>query len=190
MIGYVQGSVKGIIRDTLVLDAGAVGYRVHVPTYTLAKTVDGDSLFLWTHFAVRENSQDLFGFETKEELRWFELLLTVSGIGPRSALAVMNSADINTLESAITRNEPSVLSRAVGVGKKTAEKIVLELKEKVEPKNGTETLSGSDGEVVEALIALGYSVREARDTARAIPKELEGVEARVREAIRLAAGSR
>ena len=186
MIGCIEGTVKAVIRDTVVVQAGAVGYRAHVPTSILAKVNEGDTLFLWTHFAVRENSQELFGFETRDELRWFELLLTVSGIGPRSALAVMNSADSETIARAISQNQPEVLSQAVGVGKKTAEKIVLELKEKVESHADDEKVSGGDGEVVAALVALGYAPREARDTARAVPKDIEGVEARIREALRIA----
>ncbi len=189
MIGFLSGTVQASIRDTILIDTGAVGYRVHVPTTMLAKTREGEEIRVWTHLAVRENSQDLFGFETREDLQWFELLLTVSGIGPRSALAILNSADINTLESAISNNDASILARAFGVGKKTAEKIVLELKEKV-----IVTESGlsqvNDGEVVEVLTSLGYSLKEARDTARAIPKDLDGTEARIREALRIASGTR
>jgi Holliday junction DNA helicase RuvA len=140
--------------------------------------------------AVREHAQDLYGFESKEELRWFEMLLTVSGIGPRSALAVMNSADTKTLATAIVRQDAEILSRAVGIGKKTAEKIVLELKEKIDPTEAGSIPEGADGELVEALMSLGYSTKEARDAARAVPKGLETFEERVREAIRLASGTR
>lgn len=188
MIGSLNGTIKGIIRDTIILEVGGVGYGVYCPTATLARVSDGDPLSLWTYLAVRENAQDLFGFETRDELQWFELLLTVSGIGPRSALAILNSADIATLESAIAHNDPGVLAGAFGVGKKTSEKIVLELREKVEIKNtdsaGKEI--GGDGDVFEALVALGYSAKEARDTTRALPKDIEGTEARLREALRIA----
>jgi len=193
MIGFISGSVKAVVRDTVIIAVrgteGAIGYRVHTPTATLAKASEGDTLSLWTYLAVREHAHDLFGFESREELQWFELLLSVSGIGPRSALSVMNSADIKTLETAIVQNNPSVLGRAFGIGKKTAEKIVLELKEKVEPSEHTNS-TGSDGEVVEALVSLGYSLKEARDTARALPKDMEGTEARIREALRIASGTR
>lgn len=189
MIGGLRGSVQATIRDTVLVNTGSISYRVHVPTATLARVHEGDTLELWTHLAVRENAHDLFGFETREELTWFELLLTVSGIGPRSALAVLNSADGNTLEDAIVHNDPSVLLRAYGIGKKTAEKIVLELKEKVVPhaeRNGP----SPDGDVVDALVGLGYSLKEAREAARAVPKELESAEARIREALRLASGTK
>lgn len=189
MIGYISGTIRATIRDSLLVDTGGVGYRVHVPAGTLAQAHEGAQAELWTHLAVRENSQDLFGFETREELHWFELLLSVSGIGPRSALAILNSADIHTLEGAIAHNDASVLARAFGIGRKTAEKIVLELKEKVDLTD-SEGVRANDGEVVDALVSLGYSLKEARDTARAIPKDIDGAEARIREALRIASGTR
>lgn len=192
MIGFIEGTVKAVIRDTVVVatHGSGVGYRVHAPASTLARASEGEALSLFTHLAVRENAQELFGFETREELRWFELLLTVSGIGPRSALAIMNSADVATLERAITRNDAATLTRAFGIGRKTAEKIVLELREKVEPKEGAHGMGALNGEVIDALIALGYSVKEARDTARALPKDIEGTEQRIREALRIASGTK
>lgn len=189
MIGSVSGSVQATIRDTVLITTGGVGYRVHVPTTTLARAQEGDSLMLWTHLAVREHAHDLFGFETRDELAWFELLLTVSGIGPRSALAVLNSADIKTLEDAIAGNNPAILARAIGIGKKTAEKIVLELKEKVVPRSSADG-GASDGDVVDALVGLGYTLKEARDASRTLPKELEGTEARIREALRIVSGTK
>ena len=187
MIGFIEGAVKAVIRNTVIIENGGIGYRIRPPAATLSVAKEGAHLLLWTHLAVRENANDLFGFETREELLWFELLLTVSGIGPRSALAILSSVDIRTLESAIISNDASILARAFGVGKKTADKIVLELKEKVAPSEG-ETIGGNDGEVVDALIGLGYSTKEARDAARAIPKGVEGEENRIREALRLASG--
>lgn len=189
MIGFVEGVVKGVIRDTVVVvPPSGPGYRLHVPTAVLARITAGDTLSLWTHLAVRENAQELFGFETKEELMWFELLLTVSGVGPRSALAVLNAVDIEALEGAIAGNDPSALTRAFGVGRKTAEKVVLELKEKVIAPKGPRP-AGGDGDVVEALIALGYSQSEARDAVRALPQGLATTEEKVREALRLATRS-
>ena len=190
MLGSIHGKVRGVIRGTVIVEVGGVGYRINAPVTVLAKTAEGDTLFLWTHLAVRENAQDLYGFETKEELAWFELLLTVSGIGPKSALSIMNTVDTAALERSIASNDPAGLSRAFGIGKKTAEKIVLELREKV---GGTETTAkteGGDGDVVDALIALGYSAREARDAVRAVPSNVTGTEARIREAIRIASHSR
>ena len=190
MIGYVAGNVVGVVRGTVIVETHGVGYRVVTTASTLASAREGEPLTLWTHLAVRENAHELFGFETKDELSWFELLLTVSGIGPRSALAILNAVDTKTLADAITRNDSGALNRAYGIGKKTAEKVVLELREKVGNVEGKDGMSGSDGDVVEALLGLGYSLREARDAVRALPKEVEATEARIREAIRIASHSR
>jgi len=190
MIGSVNGVVKGAIRDTLIVDVAGVGYRVAVPVATLTNAKEGDPLFLWTHLAVRENAEDLYGFETREELSWFEMLLSVSGIGPKSALSILNSVDPKSLQEAIARNDPGGLSKTFGIGKKTAEKIVLELRGKTAAGEGARGESGSDGDVVEALVGLGYSLREARDAVQALSKEHVTPESRLREAIRLASRTR
>lgn len=188
MIGSLDGTVRGIVRDSLILEVSGVGYRTAVTAVTLTRAKEGSKMFLWTHLAVRENSQDLYGFETKEDLLWFELLLTVSGIGPKSALGIMNQVETSSLEQAIARNDPSGLSKSFGIGKKTAEKIVLELREKVGSTGSVE--SGSDGDVVDALVGLGYSQREARDAVHSLPKDLKTPESKIREAIKIASHSR
>ena len=189
MIGSLEGRVRGVIRETVVIDVGGVGYRVFVPVATLAALHEGDQIFVWTHLAVRENAQDLYGFPTKDELAWFELLLTVSGVGPRSALSILNAVDTLSLERAIAAKDAASLSRAFGIGKKTAEKIVLELREKVGSSESAQQESGSDGDVIDALVGLGYSLREAREAVRAVPKEIIETEKKIREAIRIASRS-
>jgi Holliday junction DNA helicase RuvA len=187
MVGYLTGTVKGMVRDTVVvMTATGVGYGAYVPAATLARVSEGDALALWTHLAVRENAHDLYGFETKEELQWFELLLTVSGVGPRSALSILNAADIATLQRAIGQEDASVLTSAYGIGRKTAEKVVLELRDKVGVDPSTGSGQGKGDEVVEALITLGYSTKEARDAVRTIPKDLATTEEKIREALRYA----
>src|SRR3989344_4306788 len=190
MIGYVSGIVRGVVRGTIIVEVGGVGYRLFAMAGTLATAHESEPLALWTHLAVRENAEDLYGFETKEELSWFELLLTVSGIGPRSALSILNAVAIADLEKAIVRNDAALLAKAFGIGSKTADKIVLELREKVGSADSGVRESGSDGDVVDALVGLGYSLREARDAVHAIPKDLTTPEARVREAIRIASQQR
>lgn len=190
MIGSLDGVVRGIIQGSIILEINGVGYRVAVPIATLMGAKEGNRLFLWTHLAVRETAQDLYGFETQNELSWFELLLSVSGIGPKSALAIVNAVDTKSLEQAIARNDAPLLSKSFGIGKKTAEKIVLELREKVGSVGDKGQESGSDGDVVDALVGLGYSLREARDSVHAVPRELTTPESRLREAIRIASRSR
>jgi holliday junction DNA helicase RuvA len=187
MIGSIQGEIQAVVRDTIIVGtSGGVGYRVHTTADTVASAHTGSHIFLWTHLAVRENAHDLYGFDSRETLRWFELLLTVSGIGPRSALAVLNSVGVATLVSAITRQDASALSYAVGVGKKTAEKIILELKEKVEPEEEGAVPGSVEGEIIDALISLGYSAKEAREAAQGVSRESVTLEESIREAIRLA----
>ncbi len=188
MIGSLRGTVQGSIRGQVVVEVGGIGYRVHLTAPTLARITEGEELTVWTHLAVRETAHELFGFTSKEELTWFELLITVSGVGPKSALAIMSAVDSTQLRSAIQRNDPAALSGAYGVGKKTAEKIVLELREKVgalDPRDQAVDV-GTDADVVAALIGLGYSAKEARDTVRAIPPGITDTTDRIREAIRLA----
>jgi holliday junction DNA helicase RuvA len=184
MIGSLDGVVRGTVRGTVVVEVNGVGYGVYTTAETLSNAHDGRRIFLWTHLSVRENAHDLFGFETKEELSWFELLLTVSGIGPKSALSILNSLDIKTLENAIGRGDAAQIAGSFGIGRKTAEKIVLELREKVGALESD--AQGSDGDVIDVLIGLGYSAREARDAVRAVPKAVSETEARIREAIRIA----
>ena len=189
MIGSLDGVVRGVVRGLVILEVGGVGYGLSTTAETLAKAKEGERMFVWTHLAVRENAHDLYGFETKDDLAWFELLLTVSGVGPKSALAVLNAIDVKTLARAIARNDASAMDRAYGIGKKTAQKIVLELREKVGSADETDG-EGSDGDVGEALLGLGYAAREAREAVRGLPPELTGTEARIREAIRIASRTR
>lgn len=186
MIGSLRGTVVGTIRADLLLEVSGVGYRVSVTALTLTSILEGQELFLYTHEAVRETADDLYGFLEKEDLVWFELLLTVSGIGPKSALAIVNAVDRKSLQQAISRNDAKSLSGAFGIGKKTAEKIVLELKEKVGAVEVSVGENESDGDVVDALVGLGYSLKEARDAVRAIPRTFSSTEEKIREAIKIA----
>src|SRR3989344_3566595 len=131
MIGSLDGTVVGLIRGSVIIDVHGVGYRVAVTPDTLTSIREGEAARLWTYLAVRENAQDLYGFLHKDDLQWFELLLTVSGIGPKSALSILSAVDTSSLKRAIETNDAGSLARAHGVGKKTADKIVLELQEKV-----------------------------------------------------------
>src|SRR3989338_802352 len=131
MISFLEGNVKAARGTYLLVMVGGVGYKVAVLKETLARTKTGADISLWTYLAVREDALDLYGFLHEEELRFFELLLTVSGIGPKSALAVLDIASVETLRSAISAGNAGYLTTVSGIGKKTAEKIMLELKDKV-----------------------------------------------------------
>lgn len=186
MIGHLTGIVEALRGGYAILSTGGVGYKIATTKDTLKHLKQDTSSSLWTYLAVRENALDLYGFKEEEELRFFELLLTVPGIGPKSALAVLDIASIETLRSAISSGNASYLTKVSGIGKKTSEKIVLELKDRVG--KGNEASRGAmkgDEEAIEALQALGYSATESRDALRKVPLAVSGSSARLREALRV-----
>ena len=175
MIASLRGSVDAIFADSLVIDVGGVGYRVFAGPATLAAARQGQQLKLHTHHVIREDSQALYGFRSVEELGFFALLLTVTGVGPKVALAILSARPVADLQLAVMQGDEAVLTAVSGVGKRLAGRIVLELREKVAAAGmaassvpGRGPLAGAtESEVVGALQALGYSQSEAREAARA-----------------------
>jgi holliday junction DNA helicase RuvA len=191
VIASLEGVVASISTSDLVLEVGGVGYRVHAGPGTLAAARVGERLKLHTHHLVREDSQALFGFRSTEELAFFELLTTVSGVGPKVGLAIVSSRPVADLQLAILQGDEAVLTAVSGVGKRLAGRIVLELKEKVSAAGAVAGVvggsAGSEAEVLGALEALGYNPREAREAARASIGSLgpgASLEDRVKEALR------
>lgn len=189
MIYHLTGSVLLKKPPFLVLDVLGVGHKVHCTQLTLDTIGIGDSLSLFTHLAVREDALDLFGFLSHEELELFILLIGISGIGPRSALGIIGLERVEKLVSAIAQGDVGYLTKVSGVGKKSAEKIVLELKEKVLLLDIQEvgTMRHEDEDVLEALKAMGYRADEAREALKRIPTDTVGQGAQIREALRLLA---
>lgn len=172
MIARLHGKVAWVGHDSLIVDVAGVGYRVRVPRSLLQGLEGpGDTITLHTHLHVRENELSLYGCESEDQLSLFEALLGVSGVGPRSALNVIAAAAPETLRDAIARGDAALLTRIPGVGKRTADRLVTELKGKL---GGAETsslagLSAGDAEVIAALTSLGYSVAEAQMALRDLP---------------------
>ena len=189
MIGFIEGETKAIRATYAIILTGGIGYKVSTTKETLARLNLGEPASLWTHLAIREDSHDLYGFSTEEELRFFELLRTVSGSGPKSALGILDIASVETLRSAIAGGKAEYLTKVSGIGRKTAEKIVLELREKVgaAAEASSASLKG-DEEALEALRALGYSSSEARDTLRKVSTDFSSSKDRLREALKLLGG--
>ena len=190
MISSLRGTVLQLQPpDALVLEVGGVGFRVLVPA-TVFDELDGvgRTAFLHTHLIVREDALTLYGFASEEQRALFELLLTVQGVGPKLALAVLSSLSLDVLRRAVAGDQPEVLERVRGVGKKTAEKIVFSLKDKVRAEGLEKALgpvSEGDTEVLGALTALGYSLVEAQAALQSIPKgEGKSTEERLRLALR------
>lgn len=169
-----------------IISAAGVGYKVAGTRSTLSTLSLGAEAMLWTHLIVREDVLDLYGFQTEEEMRFFDMLLSVSGIGPKSALAVLDIASIETLRSAISSGNAAYLTNVSGIGRKTAEKIVIELRDKVgiSEANTDASLRG-DEDALEAMRALGYSAAEARDALRKVPATITTGNDRLREALKI-----
>ena len=172
MIASLDGTVAAIALDSLVVEVGGVGYRVYAAPSVLATAAPGTRLKLFTHHVVREDLQALYGFRTVEELGFFGLLLTVTGVGPKVAMAIVGSRPTAELQLAIMQQDQAVLVSIPGIGKRLAERVIFELKEKVAAAGVAAagvTVAGqpaAEGDVVGALQALGYSLPEAREAAR------------------------
>ena len=186
MIGHIEGTVLAVRATFAIISAGGVGYKIALTKEALAGLKPERTVSFWTHLVVREDVLDLYGFRTEEELRIFELLLTVSGIGPKSALAVMDVASVETLRSAISQANANCLTEVSGIGKKTAGKIILELKDKIgaSAAESGHALQG-DQEAQEAMRALGYSQNEAREALRKVPRSFVNSNDRLREALKI-----
>lgn len=195
MIAFVEGRVSAIGADSVVLDAGGVGYRVFCGPATLTGLREGLRVRLYTHHLVREDQQALYGFRSTEELGFFELLTTVTGVGPKVALGIVSSRPVTDLQLAIMQGDEGVLTAVSGVGKRLAARVVLELREKVAVAGGLASAGGAGGagvgsaesEVAAALSALGYSATEAREAARGAVAALPvgaSLEERVKGALR------
>jgi Holliday junction DNA helicase RuvA len=187
MIASLRGVVQRLGEGRLVIEIGGVGLEVAVPSGYLRQNIEvGETVFLYTHLIVREDSLSLYGFPSTEQRALFMDLMSVSGVGPRLALAILSHLSADVLRSAVVNNQPGVLSQVPGVGKKTAEKLVFNLKDRLEaPELAAEPIDGLDTEVVSVLTALGYSVVEAQSAVQSIPSdETDDIEERVRLALR------
>lgn len=171
----------------LIIETGGVGYKMNVlPEVLSGMKKVGDGISLWTHTHVREDVLDLYGFTDRQELEFFEMLLNVSGIGPKSALAILGIASIETLRKAIKTSDTAYLTKVSGIGRKTAEKIIIELRDRIgEEKTGT-SLQG-ELDALEALKSLGYSQNEAREALKKVKGDID-TNTKIREALKILGG--
>jgi Holliday junction DNA helicase RuvA len=193
MIARIEGIVVHIADKFVIVDVSGVGYKLNITIDTMSLITLGAHASFWVYTAVRENSIDLYGFKNINELSFFELLLDVSGIGPRSALSILAIAPIDTLKRAIATGDVGYLNKVSGIGKKTAEKIILELRDKLQAfkdDNDTPGLLRDESDIVEALKSLGYSQNEAREALKEVPSTTIGTNARIKEALQVLGGHR
>jgi len=187
MIATLRGEIIQVEDHAFVVEVGGVGLRVSVPAPLLARMQVGQGIMLYTHLVVREDALSLYGFESQAERELFTLLLGVDGVGPKVSLAVLSTLSLDAIQHAVIAEQSEVLGRVPGVGKKTAQKIVLYLQDRLKPSDSLSKLaafSDRDEEVLAALTALGYSVVEAQTATQALPRDApEDVEERLRLAL-------
>lgn len=186
----IRGTTLAHGSDHVVVDVGGtgggLGVKVFVPEPTAAEAALNMAITLHTYLQVREDALNLYGFISEDELTLFELLLGVNGVGPKVALATLSTLSPDAIRMALANDEPAMIARVPGIGKRTAQKIVLELRDKVRPSADFEVLAGAidiDTEVIEALTTLGYSVVEAQRAVQQIPSDVDNLEDRLRIAL-------
>ena len=184
MLAYLKGTINYKGNNYLVLNVGNVGYKINAVPTLLSEVKAGDELALYLHQYVRENILELYGFKTREELEVFEELISVSGLGPKSALKTLTVAGPQEIRRAVQSGNPGELSKFSGIGPKLAEKIIIELKGKIELREDLE-INSEDSDVIDALVGLGYKARQAREIVQKVPKDVEGSSKRIREALKL-----
>lgn len=186
MIATLKGTVE-LLRDTYVIvDVSGVGYKVFLSQYTMGKIAGSGSVMLYTHTYVREDSLSLYGFLALEELEMFEMLISISGIGPKAGMSILSIAEPKTIRNAIANEDPSILTKVSGVGKKTAERVILELRSKIGqlPAHEKHEVS-ADTDALDALMVMGYSVTQAREALKQVPAETKDVAQRVTAALKI-----
>jgi holliday junction DNA helicase RuvA len=187
MIATLRGEITQVEDNALVVEVGGVGLRVFVPAPLRGRMKAGEAILLYTHLVVREDALTLYGFESQSDRELFNALLGVDGVGPKVALSVLSTLTLDVVQRAVFSEESEVLSRVPGVGKKTAQKIVLYLHDRLKPADAlarVAAMSDTDSEVLAALTALGYSVIEAQTAIQSIPKDApDDTEERLRLAL-------
>ncbi|OGZ44294.1 MAG: Holliday junction DNA helicase RuvA [Candidatus Ryanbacteria bacterium RIFCSPHIGHO2_02_FULL_45_17b] len=188
MISHLEGTIIFKGDRFAVISVGGVGYKVHLAPETLRSIASiGSAIKVWTHLHVRETDMELYGFSAYAEMQFFEVLIGISGIGPKSALGILGIAPLDTLKRAIAAGESAYLTKVSGIGKRMAEKIIVELRDKLggaTMPDSMRTELAADADVLDALIAMGYSQHEARQAVSRIPAGMPGTKERLGEALK------
>jgi Holliday junction DNA helicase RuvA len=185
MIAKIKGKIDFLKDSYAVVDVNGVGYKIFVTPFTQGKISGTENVELYIHTYVREDILALYGFLTLSELEMFELLISISGIGPKAATGILSIADVKTIRTAILNEDPSILTRVSGVGKKTAERVILELKNKIADLPESQRKEAlADNDAIEALTTMGYSVSEARDALKNVPSNITDVGERIKMALK------
>jgi len=174
MIASIQGQVIQISEDNLIVEVGGIGYLVYVTEFLVQSQRRGETVSLFTHLVVREDSLTIFGFQEQEEVSLFQELIKVNGVGPRLALETLSTHNPDVIKRAVLNKQEEIFAQVSGIGKKTAQKILLSLEDRIsftdEMVTSPET-AGINAEVQQALVTLGYSVLEAQAALQALPDD-------------------
>ncbi|MEA3398516.1 MAG: Holliday junction branch migration protein RuvA [Patescibacteria group bacterium] len=190
MLAYLSGKIINKRRDYIIICVKDVGYKIFVNHRIYSELKIGQLFSVYIYQHIREDVNDLYGFCLIEELEIFELLLSVSGVGPKSALAVLSIADIKNIEEAVVNGDPSLLTKVSGIGKKTAERVILELREKIIKtkkdwhKGDASSNISANSDEIDALMALGYSLTQAREALMSIDPSIKDSGNRIKEALK------
>ena len=188
MIYSISGKLAGKKESFVVVEVAGVGFKLTTHKRALSSLPpNGAEVKLFSHLHVREDILDLYGFLNEEELHFFELLISVSGVGPKSALSILEISELKELAAAIQENRPDLLTRASGIGRKTAERIILDLKGKVKSEMSGEAVKRmeSDADIVETLTNLGYRREDTKAALQKVDKEITGLELRLKAALKI-----
>ncbi|MFH0755247.1 MAG: Holliday junction branch migration protein RuvA [bacterium] len=186
MISKIEGIIWNTNEKFLIVGVGGIGFKIYITTEIKEISQEGEKISLFTHLIVRENILDLYGFLTEEELNFFEMIISISGIGPKTALNILNISSVITLKRAISKGDTSHLTKVSGIGKKIAEKMVLELKDKILIPDDDNDISLRDEiDAIEGLKSLGYTSKDARDALREIDKKISKTGDRIKMALKI-----
>jgi Holliday junction DNA helicase RuvA len=185
MIAKITGKIDLLHDNFVIVDVNGIGYKIFVTTHTFGVIAGKESVQFYIHTYVREDTLALYGFLEITELDMFEMLISISGIGPKAALGILTIADPKTISMAVLNEDPSILTRVSGVGKKIAQRVILELKNKIKDMPmGEKSQLESDSDAFEALVTMGYSVSEARESLKQISNDITDVGERVKLALK------
>lgn len=185
MISYLKGRIKSKGNSFIILEVNQIGYKIFITPLLYAELSQGQDFEFYTHQYVREDALNLYGFKNLEELELFELLIGISGIGPKSALGIMSIASVDDIKESIARGDSALLTKVSGIGRKTAERVVLELREKIGKfRVGRERGNLVSSDEIDALMALGYSLYQAREALNGVDVKIKDSSERIRQALK------
>ncbi len=186
MIYHLKGILANKNNKFIVLDVGGIGYKVFMPLLSFSKLpAIGGETKIFIHYHLRDSTTELYGFLSEEELDFFEKIISISGVGPKSALGIMDIDSVKNLKIAISSGKAELLNQATGIGKKTAERIVLELKQKFSSTEEATIRLEKDLDLEQAIVSLGYRKSEIKKAISSLPEELEDFSSRLKEALRI-----